>query len=80
MLGGGFGGVCTALQLERRVARGAPLDVSLVNRENYLVFQPKLAEVIAGDVATLTGSARCGTCLSARAVSCGRSSTWIYGW
>ncbi len=53
MLGGGFGGVYAALHLERHVARGAPLAVSLVNRENYLVFQPMLAEVIAGDVGIL---------------------------
>lgn len=53
VLGGGFGGVYTALHLERLVAQGAPVDVSLVNRENYLVFQPMLAEVIAGDVGIL---------------------------
>ena len=51
--GGGFGGVYTALHLERLIGKGAPLQVSLVNRENYLVFQPMLAEVIAGDVGIL---------------------------
>jgi NADH dehydrogenase len=53
VLGGGFGGVYTALHLERLAAKGAPVEVSLVNRENYLVFQPMLAEVIAGDVGIL---------------------------
>lgn len=53
VLGGGFGGVYTALRLERLTANGAPLEVSLVNRENYLVFQPMLAEVVAGDVGIL---------------------------
>jgi NADH:ubiquinone reductase (H+-translocating) len=53
VLGGGFGGVYTALALERLAAKGAPVDVSLVNRENYLVFQPMLAEVVAGDVGIL---------------------------
>jgi NADH dehydrogenase len=53
VLGGGFGGVYTALALERLAAKGAPTDVSLVNRENYFVFQPMLAEVIAGDVGIL---------------------------
>jgi len=53
VLGGGFGGVYTALALERLAAKGAPVDVALVNRENYLVFQPMLAEVIAGDVGIL---------------------------
>ena len=53
VLGGGFGGVYTALHLERLAAKGAAVEVSLVNRENYLVFQPMLAEVIAGDVGIL---------------------------
>jgi len=53
VLGGGFGGVYTALHLERLAAKGAAIDVALVNRENYLVFQPMLAEVIAGDVGIL---------------------------
>ncbi|HXQ00420.1 MAG TPA: FAD-dependent oxidoreductase [Solirubrobacteraceae bacterium] len=53
VLGGGFGGMYTALHLERLAAKGAAVDVSLVNRENYLVFQPMLAEVIAGDVGIL---------------------------
>ena len=53
VLGGGFGGVYAALHLERLLGKGAPLDISLVNRENYLVFQPMLAEVIAGDVGIL---------------------------
>jgi NADH dehydrogenase len=53
VLGGGFGGVYTALALERLAAKGAPVEVSLVNRENYLVFQPMLAEVVAGDVGIL---------------------------
>jgi NADH:ubiquinone reductase (H+-translocating) len=50
VLGGGFGGVYTAIHLERASARGAPLRVALVNRDNYMVFQPMLAEVIAGEV------------------------------
>ena len=53
VLGGGFGGVYTALALERLAANGAAVEVALVNRENYLVFQPMLAEVIAGDVGIL---------------------------
>ena len=53
VLGGGFGGIYTALALERLAAKGAALEVSLVNRENYFVFQPMLAEVIAGDVGIL---------------------------
>ena len=50
ILGGGFGGVHVAHALERMRRNGAPVDVSLVNRENYFVFQPMLAEVVAGSV------------------------------
>ena len=53
VLGGGFGGVYAALGLERLAAKGARVEVSMVNRENYLVFQPMLAEVVAGDVGIL---------------------------
>jgi NADH dehydrogenase len=53
VLGGGFGGLYTALALERLAAKGAAVEVALVNRENYFVFQPMLAEVIAGDVGIL---------------------------
>lgn len=53
VLGGGFGGVYTALALEHLAAKGAAVEVALVNRENYLVFQPMLAEVVAGDVGLL---------------------------
>ena len=53
VLGGGFGGVYTALGLERLAAKGTPTEVSLINRENYFVFQPMLAEVISGDVGIL---------------------------
>ena len=53
VLGGGFGGVYTGIHLERLAAAGHAVEVSLVNRENYLVFQPMLAEVVAGDVGIL---------------------------
>ena len=53
ILGGGFGGVYTAMELERLARRGRPVEVSLVNRENYFVFQPLLAEVVSGDVGAL---------------------------
>jgi NADH dehydrogenase len=53
VLGGGFGGVYAAQHLQRLAAKGAAVEVAVVNRENYLVFQPMLAEVIAGDVGIL---------------------------
>jgi NADH dehydrogenase len=52
ILGGGFAGVYTAMHLER-LARRRPLDVTLVSRENYLTFQPMLAEVVSGNVGLL---------------------------
>ena len=50
ILGGGFGGLYTALRLEKALARGADLDVTLVNRENFLLFTPMLHEVAASDL------------------------------
>ena len=50
ILGGGFGGVYTALHLEKALARGAPLDVTLVSRENFLLFTPMLHEIAASDL------------------------------
>jgi NADH dehydrogenase len=50
ILGGGFGGVYTALALEKLVGRGPGVELHLVGRENYLVFQPMLPEVSAARV------------------------------
>jgi NADH dehydrogenase len=56
ILGGGFGGVYTALALEKRLAqelREGTVQVGLVNRDNYMVFQPMLPEVISGSIGLL---------------------------
>lgn len=53
ILGGGFGGVYTAIELEKRLGRelrDGRVEVALVSRENYLVFQPMLPEVISGSI------------------------------
>jgi NADH dehydrogenase len=50
ILGGGFGGIYTALRLEQALARGAALEVTLVNRENFFLFTPMLHEVAASDL------------------------------
>jgi NADH:quinone reductase (non-electrogenic) len=47
ILGGGFGGVYAARVLER-ILRPAEASISLVNQENYWVYQPLLPEVISG--------------------------------
>jgi NADH dehydrogenase len=53
ILGGGFGGVYAALGLERRLAReiaAGTVEIGLVSRENYIVFQPMLPEAISGNI------------------------------
>jgi len=52
ILGGGFGGVYTAVYLERLMSREerATYEIVIVSRDNYIVFQPLLPEVISGSV------------------------------
>jgi NADH:quinone reductase (non-electrogenic) len=50
IVGGGFGGLHVALHLEKAIARGAPIEVTLVNRENFFLFTPMLHEVAASDL------------------------------
>lgn len=49
ILGGGFGGVYTARCLER-LLRPDEAEISLINRQNYWVYQPMLPEVISGSI------------------------------
>lgn len=53
ILGGGFGGVFTAMNLESRLRPEDNVELVLVNKENYFVFQPMLAEVISGNIGIL---------------------------
>lgn len=50
ILGGGFSGLYTALELERMVAGHSYVQVTLVNRENFFLFTPMLHEVAASDL------------------------------
>ncbi|MEO6589310.1 MAG: NAD(P)/FAD-dependent oxidoreductase [Pyrinomonadaceae bacterium] len=50
ILGGGFGGLYTALHLEKTLARDEDVTVTLVNRENFFLFTPMLHEVAASDL------------------------------
>lgn len=50
ILGGGFGGMYAALEFERALTRGAHLDVTLVNHDNFFLFTPMLHEVAASDL------------------------------
>jgi NADH dehydrogenase len=50
ILGGGFGGLSAARELERILPRDANVEVTLVNRENFFLFTPMLHEVAASDL------------------------------
>lgn len=57
ILGGGFGGVYTAMHLEKIFGRKdrersdeLNVEITLINSENYFVFQPMLPEVISGSI------------------------------
>jgi NADH:ubiquinone reductase (H+-translocating) len=50
ILGSGFGGLYTALHLEKKFSRDASFEITLVNRENFFLFTPMLHEVAAGDL------------------------------
>jgi len=53
ILGGGFGGIYTALHLEKELRKRDDFEITLVNKENYFVFQPMLAEVVSGNIGIL---------------------------
>jgi NADH dehydrogenase len=52
ILGGGFGGVYAAVHLGRLFSKREleEVEIAIVSRENYIVFQPLLPEVISGSV------------------------------
>lgn len=50
ILGGGFGGLYTALNLEKTLARDSDIEITLINRENFFLFTPMLHEVAASDL------------------------------
>ena len=45
IVGGGFGGLCAAREL-----KSAPVDVTLIDRRNYHLFQPLLYQVATGSL------------------------------
>jgi NADH dehydrogenase len=53
ILGGGFGGVYTAMELEKLLKKEPGVEIGLISVENYLVFQPMLPEVISGSIGLL---------------------------
>ncbi len=49
ILGGGYGGIYTALKLQKAARRGR-IHLSLVSQENYFLAHPMLAEVVSGSI------------------------------
>jgi NADH:ubiquinone reductase (H+-translocating) len=54
IVGGGFGGLYTALELDRWLKRREDIEVILISRENYFLFTPMLHEVAAADLDVTT--------------------------
>ncbi len=52
ILGGGFAGVTTALELAKRTAGILPVHITLVSEQNFFLFTPMLAEAATGAVET----------------------------
>jgi NADH dehydrogenase len=50
VLGGGFGGVEAARQLERKLRHRPDVEITLVSRDNFFLFTPMLHEVAASDI------------------------------
>jgi NADH dehydrogenase len=50
ILGGGFAGVHAAIELERAIPRDAQVEITIVNRDNFVLFTPMLHEVAASDL------------------------------
>jgi len=50
ILGGGFAGIHTAQELERALPRDVPAEITIVNRDNFILFTPMLHEVAASDL------------------------------
>jgi NADH dehydrogenase len=48
--GGGFAGLYAAIHLNKRLARRADVEVTLISNENFILFTPMLHEVAAGDL------------------------------
>jgi NADH dehydrogenase len=58
IIGGGFGGLRAAQALER-----APVDVTLIDRRNFHLFQPLLYQVATGSLSPARSRRRCASVL-----------------
>ena len=52
IIGGGFAGLYTALELEKRLKREEKVSVTLLNSENFFLFTPMLPEAGASSIGT----------------------------
>src|SRR5271167_3439051 len=50
ILGGGFGGIYAALELQKLLRRRKDVTVTLVSRDNFFLFTPMLHEVATSDL------------------------------
>ena len=50
ILGGGFAGATTAMQLERLFRRRSDVEITLLDNENFFTFTPLLPEVPSGSI------------------------------
>jgi NADH dehydrogenase len=50
IIGGGFAGVTTALNLERLLRRRSDVEITLIDQENFFTFTPLLPEVPSGSI------------------------------
>src|SRR5262252_635647 len=50
LAGGGFAGLYAAMHFDKRLARRADVEVTLISHENFILFTPMLHEVAAGDL------------------------------
>src|SRR5438552_919158 len=48
--GGGFAGLYAAKYLDKKLARRPDIEVTLISRENFVLFTPMLHEVAAGEL------------------------------
>ena len=50
IVGGGFAGLYAATYLDKHLAKRPDVEVTLISRENFILFTPMLHEVAAGDL------------------------------
>lgn len=59
IVGGGYAGFYTAMELERKLVRSDEVEVILIDPRPYMTYQPFLPEVLAGSIEPRMLSSRC---------------------